>query len=156
MQIDAILNQFIDCLPDYACYQKQTLEPSLWTWRDALFQSAWGVYILPTGQQKLNIMLMAHKLMQIKKMYPTNELKIHSWFRFRIYNEAIGGAKNSYHCEGKAVDFSIIGVSCAQVRHDLEPFLTKLNIRMERLRTDQDWVHIDIGEPKSGVRYFLP
>lgn len=38
-------------------------------------------------------------------------LPINSGYRSKAVNEAVGGAANSYHCDGRAVDISTIGMS---------------------------------------------
>lgn len=135
------------------------LELSPFTWRDACIQHKWNVEIWPRETQKVNIMLMAGRLMQIKKaLYPiiNIEFEIVSWLRCPQYNALIGGARRSMHLEGGAVDFKIKGAQCYVIRERLKSELQRLDIRMEQLPEGSDWVHVDIRQPENGVRYFKP
>lgn len=141
------------------CTDIRDLEPSDFTWAQALLQPRWGDHIYPTEDQKINIMLMAGRLMLVKKaLYPiiNIEFNIHCWLRCKKYNAEIGGAKGSMHIEGGAVDFSINGAKCYVIRERLRPELQRLEIRMEKLPDEASWVHLDIKKPENGVRYFYP
>lgn len=153
MKID--LDAPIPMLEHFRC-DESMMFPSIWTWRDALYQRDWDLYVFPSEEQKANIMHMAHKLSLVKQHYPFNNFKIQSWLRTTLYNVAIGGSKNSYHCKGMAVDIFVEGKNQQTVRDDLEPWLERLGLRMERLKPNQHWVHLDFGEPKFNLRYFLP
>ena len=93
--------------------------------------------------------------LKIKFSNPLNcPLRITSWYRPGAYNIEIGGARNSYHTKGLAVDFQPLGMDCDDARKELEPILEKLEIRMEK-KPGSNWVHIDLG--KVGYsRYFIP
>lgn len=107
----------------------------------------------------VNIMLMAGRLSQVPRaIYPIMdaEIEIVSWLRCPQYNIAIGGARGSAHQEGAAVDFKIKGARSYVVRERLKSELERLDIRMEILPAEADWVHIDIRVPDNGIRYFKP
>lgn len=42
-----------------------------------------------------------------RSIYPGATINIHSAYRTRSYNKAIGGASGSQHCLGTAIDFSV-------------------------------------------------
>lgn len=132
------------------------LSPSKWLWRDALYQSRWGFCVYPDNVEAENIMRVAHKLMLISQYFYGKEIDILSWLRCRPYNQLIGGAKNSYHVQGLAVDFSVRGVLAKDVRQVLSTELDALDIRMERLNDNDGWTHIDLGKPTLNGRFFYP
>lgn len=101
-----------------------------------------------------NINRMADKMEEIRAIFNC-PLIIHSWFRPREYNLIIGGARNSAHMYGLAVDFSIKGMRCDDIRAVLVDMLDDLDIRMEDL-PGSSWVHVDIRSPGPGGRYFKP
>lgn len=132
------------------------LPPSFWTWGQALYQERWGVHIFPTEQQAHNIMLMAYKLMLVQQYFPLGIIKPVSWLRCRPYNSVIGGATNSAHTEGRAVDFVVEGAESWRIRERLSSELDLLELRMERLPQTANWIHLDSREPGLSGRYFHP
>lgn len=72
----------------------------------------------------------------------------------RNYNAAVGGAPESAHTRGLAMDFSCPGVTCDEVRYLLLEKLEPYNIRMEN-KPGALWVHIDLMPPHPN-RFFKP
>ena len=76
--------------------------------------------------------------------------------RCPTHNAKIGGAKNSSHIEGLAVDL----MRSASLRTFLEANLTKYDIYMEAPQAtgndDNGWLHITTRAPASGKRVFAP
>ncbi|RTL05211.1 hypothetical protein EKK58_08670 [Candidatus Dependentiae bacterium] len=137
-------------------YDYRFLPPSAWTWGQALYQERWGLHVFPTEEQALNIMLLAHKLSLIQAYFPLAKITPVSWLRARPYNVLIGGAKESAHITGEAVDFIVEGAESWRVRERLSTELDNLKIRMERLPKNANWIHIDIKDPGLSGRYFNP
>jgi len=83
-------------------------------------------------------------------------ISVHVTYRPEEYNKLIGGASNSAHKYGQAMDWSIVGDNCDDLRAKLEPQLEQWNMRMEKL-PGSNWVHLDIRElAPGGNRYFKP
>lgn len=125
-------------------------------WKDALFQPQWNVYIFPTQEQADNIFKIAMKLETIKKELSAKKIITLSWLRSKKYNELVRGSNRSAHLDGLAVDFIVDQQTAHETRIALIPLLEKINIRMEKLRSDQNWVHIDLKNPGVTGRYFEP
>lgn len=106
-------------------------------------------------EQVVNAVNLA-KTMDKVRAFLGKPVTVHVWFRSKSYNKEIGGAPNSTHIQGQAVDFHVDGYTCDQVRAKLEPKLEEWGLRMERLN-GSSWVHLD-SRPVApgGNRYFKP
>lgn len=124
-------------------------------WAEALWLPKWRIHAFPTREQIENIREMARVMDLIRELLGSKPIKIHSWLRPDKYNELVGGAIQSMHRLGGAVDFSPSAISCDEARSRLEPKLHELKIRMED-NPGSSWVHVDIREPLAGKRFFLP
>lgn len=129
-------------------------------WKEFLWLPQWKEHIFPREDVRDNIQKTARKLQDVRNIIGC-PLRITSGYRPAAYNKQIGGAPNSYHTKGLAVDFRpapIDGelIPCDLVRAILKDNLHDLGIRMERLPSGSPWVHIDLGEPGPTGRYFRP
>lgn len=122
-------------------------------WYEALLLPQWEIYAIPTNPQIKKIEKIALALQEIRNMLG-KPIRITSWFRPPKYNVHIGGARQSMHMTGGAVDFQCSGVSCDEIRAMLKPELARMKIRMEDLPFSR-WVHIDIKPVKEGGRRFF-
>lgn len=123
-------------------------------WAEALWLKEWQMHAYPQDWAAKNIIKSAEKMELIRGLF-NKKILIHSWFRPDRYNVQIGGKQNSWHCKGLAVDFSIDGIECDEVRAILEPKLEGLKIRCENL-PKSNWVHIDLGDVGVSGRFFKP
>lgn len=123
-------------------------------WAEALFLEKLGFHAFPQQDIVKNILRIAWKMQMIRDEFG-RPIKVHSWYRPKKYNEMIKGSEKSAHIDGLAVDFSVEGLDCDEVRERLEPKLEEWKIRMERM-PGANWVHIDVREPGPSGRYFKP
>lgn len=94
---------------------------------------------------------MLAKFDEIREAYG-KPIHITSGYRCEAQNKKIGGAKNSNHVKGNAIDIvRTVG---------LEEFIMKnleiLDIYIEDKVYSPTWIHIQINPPKSGKRMFKP
>lgn len=92
-------------------------------------------------------------------------MQITSWWRPKNYNDwktiggveyGVGGAPDSSHMRGLAIDFTIYTVSIDEIHAVLAPRLETMGIRMEK-PDGRNRVHCDLATvPNGGSRYFLP
>lgn len=129
------------------------LPPSIFSWRDALYLSRWDICAVPTPEQAFWIMRVAHTMMLVSQ-YFNKPIKVNSWLRPTRYNSLVGGATNSPHLEGKAIDFVIEGVDCDAVRSRLKSELDLIQARVQNHKPGTSWVHLDLREPGPSGRYF--
>jgi hypothetical protein len=135
------------------------------TVHDATYLPTWQCYHEPSDTEKANILRMAEVLEKVREVLG-KPLNVHCWIRptnvanstsytGRNYNAVVGGAQNSPHITGIAVDFNPVGLECGQGREVLLPELEKLGIRMEN--REGPWIHVDIRSPAPGhPRFFRP
>ena len=93
------------------------------TWAEALHvDAATGFYRRPANAGVVyNILEIASVLEDIRRRY-NQPMQINSWYRDPATNAAIGGASQSRHITGDAVDFVIPGIHPYDVYADLDPW----------------------------------
>lgn len=91
-----------------------------------------------------NLLETARVLEDIRKRLGNQGITITSGYRTPEYNRRIGGAPNSYHMRGKAVDFVVEGMTPQEVQAALEWWPGGLEYA-------PTWTHIDRG-PKRRFR----
>jgi len=77
-----------------------------------------------------------------------------SGYRCPIHNLKVGGAKNSFHLQGKALDFTV-------ARKELLPLIYRVAIASGRfngigINTTKNYIHIDNGDRKTPFYYVYP
>ena len=104
---------------------------------------------------KTNLIALCTKMDEIREIFG-EPIKVHCCYRPPKYNTLVKGAYKSSHLNGMAIDFSITGWDCDDVRAKIIKLdlLNSLQLRMEDL-VNSNWVHIDIRMP-IGKRYFKP
>lgn len=119
------------------------------TWAEALWLPKVSAFALPNQEQISNIINMAQALDKVREFYG-KPINIHSWLRTPEYNRIIGGARQSQHMIGAAVDFSITGIAPSKIQDELEkrkdiwPYIGE--------KGTPTWVHVDL---RTG-RWFYP
>ncbi len=134
----------------------QLIPGSAWfRWREAIYLHEWDIYACPSPDVFKNIIFTAKNIADPIRSLLGKPVQIVSWFRPPAYNKAIGGALDSQHMRGLAIDFKVITMEPEAVRSLLKPRLESMNIRME-LNTPT-WTHCDGKIIKPGEsRTFLP
>lgn len=135
------------------------------TWGEALYLPSWGTHHIPSDTEKANIIKIA-QVMEKVRLLLNSPLNIHCWIRpvlnnpqssynCQDYNKYVGGALNSAHKVGLAVDFNPINITCSQGKAILLPQLQSLGMRMENNGDTANWIHLDLY-PVQTSRYFVP
>ncbi|MGF1570510.1 MAG: D-Ala-D-Ala carboxypeptidase family metallohydrolase [Nodosilinea sp.] len=94
------------------------------TWGEAVHANrSTGFYRKPANNGVVYGILNVAKVMEeIRKRYGDKPIQINSWYRDPATNAAVGGASQSRHLSGDAVDFVVPGVSCFDVFAQLDPW----------------------------------
>ncbi len=102
-----------------------------------------------------NLNKLALKMDDVRRHF-NKPIKVHVVYRPVEYNKLVKGAPKSSHVLGKAIDFSIPGLTCDEVRKQIidSKLLETLEMRMED-RPGSNWVHMDYA-PVVNKRFFLP
>lgn len=106
-----------------------------------------GIYNVPTGEELNNLVLLAKNLFQPLRDYFGTQIFISSGYRSRSLNRAIGGAKNSHHCKGQAIDIDQDGKNTSVTNKQIFHYI-KDNMLFTQLiyefgdANNPDWVHV--------------
>jgi len=125
-----------------------------------------GISNIPTGQAMDNVKRTAETMERVRELLGGKPILISSGYRSPEVNRAVGGAANSAHLSGLAVDFTCPGFG------DPLDICHALEARLQDLRVDQliyefsSWVHLGLaaGDPRlmmltidsSGTRWGFP
>lgn len=124
-------------------------------WREVLWLPQYRMYAHPTNDEHLsNLISICQKFDKVRHILGGHPMQITSGYRPEIYNAHIGGAKESAHMDGMALDFVHSKFNADDCRIKLFNHLEPLKIRMEN-KPGSSWVHIDIKQ-KGKQRFFRP
>jgi len=128
------------------------------TWKEALYLPQWDMYAEPTPTQAAEIAFLAIRMDTVRELLGC-PLRVTSWLRPGVegkgdYNALVGGARNSMHKMGAAVDVVPVGKPVEQCFRKIGPFLADLGLRMESIkRADgslRGWLHFDTRTVEHG------
>jgi uncharacterized protein YcbK (DUF882 family) len=102
---------------------------------------------------KGNLIALCNKLDIVRDFFKTPMIT-HCTFRPVAYNKEIGGALNSAHTLGKAMDFHVKDMDCDEARNKMIPMLEEWGLRLEDL-PGAGWCHLDMN-PVINNRFFKP
>lgn len=132
-------------------------------WGEALWLPSWAMFATPSDEQIKNIVDLSIRLDSIRQLLNV-PMRVSCWLRPVVpgkgdYNALIGGARESWHKVGGAVDIVPIGVSVDTAQSRIVPKLESLGLRMEQngSKVGRNWVHLDNKPlPSGGNRFFIP
>ena len=127
------------------------------TVREALWLPKWNRMATHddglTDGAKKNLVTLFKKMEIVRSYLDDGPISVTNAFRPSEYNYLIGGALNSAHTYGMAVDWFIVGVDCNELRPLLVPMLDEWDMRCEDIVGD--WIHLDISDYRYN-RFFKP
>jgi hypothetical protein len=116
------------------------LKSQSFTWGEALHVDSAGSYRQPANPDVVyKIIKIAEVMQNVKGLFGGAPIKVNSWYRDPVTNRRVGGASQSRHMVGDAVDFHIPGVSLKDVYDRLDPWWGSRG----GLARGQGFVHID-------------
>lgn len=102
---------------------------------------------LPTGAALASAERVAELMERIRQFFGNLPITVNSWYRTPEYNKQVGGAKNSQHVLGRAVDFTVQGIRPAEVQKRLATVVRELGIG--GLGCYPTFTHIDLGRRRT-------
>jgi len=102
---------------------------------------------LPTGAALASAERVAELMERIRQFFGNLPITVNSWYRTPEYNKQVGGAKNSQHVLGRAVDFTVEGIKPAEVQKCLSAVVKELGIG--GLGCYDRFTHVDIGKRRT-------
>ncbi len=100
---------------------------------------------IPSIEVLNNLLTLANALYNFKiRLFQGRPIIITSGWRSVNYNRSIGGAINSYHVKGMALDFVVEGFSVEKVNKLLNP-LWNGGIECSTKEHPMNWIHLDMG-----------
>ena len=111
-----------------------------------------------TLEKQANLIMLLHQMEVVRAFLGDKPINGHVTYRPKEYNVLVGGAKNSAHIYGMAMDFNVIGMSCDDARKLIVPKLTVWRMRCEDV-PGSTWVHLDQRTPTNNDdarRFFKP
>ena len=80
-----------------------------------------------------NLQKLCQKVLEPLRQHFGKPIRINSGFRCKALNDAVGGAKNSYHTKGRAVDIPFVPGHYAFLRD---------NVKTTELINEGSWLHV--------------
>lgn len=112
-----------------------------------------GVSNDPTPEHQENLKTLCEKVLEPIRMFNGGPLNISSGYRSKNLNHFIGGSLSSQHCEGKAADIDMDGMTG---KSNTEIFnYIKDNLDFDQLiwefgdNNKPDWVHVSYNGAKN-------
>lgn len=98
----------------------------------------------PTPESVMpNLRLLAENL-QVLRDDLGRAIRITSGYRSPEHNRAVGGASASQHPLGRGADFTVDGMTPAQVAARIEQLIAEGRMRQGGLKAYAGWVHYDV------------
>jgi len=102
-----------------------------------------GIRNKPTEAIVENLKKLAETLELVREYFEGKPLVISSGYRSPALNKAVGGARNSQHMQGLAVDFTIPGLSIDTIIAELR----ETDLEFDQLIHEfNSWVHLSISD----------
>lgn len=109
-----------------------------------------------TDEIKTNLKNLAIKVNSLLQQLGVTSANINSGWRPAAHNKKIGGAANSLHVKGKAVDLSDPTGTIKKLCENNQKELKSRDVAMEHANYTIGWCHLQDGLPKSGNVIFIP
>ncbi len=112
-----------------------------------------GVSNEPTPEHEANLKVLCEKVLEPVRIFNEGPLNISSGYRSKNLNHFIGGSLSSQHCEGKAADIDMDGMSGKSNKQIFD--YIKDNLEFDQLifefgtQDKPDWVHVSYNAGKN-------
>ena len=96
-----------------------------------------------------NVISVASNIETLRKALGGVPINVHSWYRTKSYNAKIGGALNSQHLQGKAVDISTKEFTPLEIKNTIEELIKDGKMNEGGIGLYKTFVHYDIRGIKA-------
>ena len=113
----------------------------------------YNIYNVPDKEHLDNLLILICECLEPIRLYINKPMIISSGYRNPRLNAhpLIGGATNSQHCTGQAVDFTIKGMTPKQIIEKIKAS----GVEYDQLINEHNiWVHISYNKGKNRNQYF--
>lgn len=106
-----------------------------------------GIKNMPTEEHINNFKKLAENIFEPIRANFRCPIRISSGYRSAVLNRAIGGAKNSMHCTGEAIDIDMDGNGQGVTNKQIFDYI-KNNLNFDQLiyefgdKNNPDWIHV--------------
>jgi hypothetical protein len=108
-----------------------------------------GIKNIPGSGEIKNLGNVAYEILEPVRAKFDKPVMINSGFRCLELNRKIGSSDSSFHVQGKAVDFEIIGIPNIQVAYWVKNNCDFDQLILEFYKPDEDnagWIHVSFNE----------
>ena len=125
------MGKIMENISEHITYDEATVSPT---------SLRFGIKNCPTSEQLLSMQTVANNCFENLREWYGKPIKINSFFRCDELNKKVGGAKNSQHTKGEAIDMSAGSKEENKKLFDW----CKLNLKFDQLINEYNysWVHI--------------
>jgi hypothetical protein len=95
-------------------------------------------------------------MVYVSKDLPEFKVEVSSGYRSPTHNAKVGGATQSNHMAGRAVDIRDPKRDLARWCVQNKERLVEQMLWCEDPRATKGWVHLQSSPPRSGLRFFIP
>ncbi len=108
-----------------------------------------GVSNEPTAEHQANLKVLCERVLEPIRIFNEGPLNISSGYRSKNLNHFIGGSLSSQHCEGKAADIDMDGMS-GKTNKEIFEYI-KNNLEFDQLINEfnYSWVHVSYNAGKN-------
>ena len=108
-----------------------------------------GVSNEPTAEHQANLKVLCERVLEPIRIFNEGPLNISSGYRSKNLNHFIGGSLSSQHCEGKAADVDMDGMS-GKTNKEIFEYI-KNNLEFDQLINEfnYSWVHVSYNAGKN-------
>jgi uncharacterized protein YcbK (DUF882 family) len=113
----------------------------------------YNIYNVPDKEHLDNLLILICECLEPIRLYINKPMLISSGYRNPRLNAhpLIGGATNSQHCTGQAVDFTIQGMTPKQIIEKIKAS----GVEVDQCISEKNcWVHLSYNKGKNRNQYF--
>lgn len=109
---------------------------------DEFVKTSTGLDNIPGELETENLKRLVTRILQPLRNAVSLPVVVSSGYRSPLVNRAIGGAASSQHTKGEAVDFSIPGMTNAEVIAKIRSLRLPYDQLIDEIENGKSWIHV--------------